>query len=132
MILDAKQFKNLIYNRKTNKKYRWKPVSCDVSTILALMEQCSNGFQLVVSHNDKRYKMGIACDFDYRINKFFDCVFHIDNQGFYTLEEFKANAIMGGQLFVDIKDKIDVLEAEGGRPTIIKALNEIAKQQKNN
>ena len=100
---------------KLRKRYRWEPMEFDSNDILLMIEN-DHCMEFVSSYNGQLYWIGVASDFHHITRKFFDHLYYINDQEFTTFHEFKSKATIGGQLFANLNDKIDVIDTFEGDP----------------
>ncbi|MCL2855695.1 MAG: hypothetical protein FWE21_08780 [Defluviitaleaceae bacterium] len=101
---------------KKNKKPKGR-VICPIPVIIKILQAAVDGnegmCEFVIDLEGARHKLGLVSDFNRR-QGFFDPIFYLDEHKFDTLEKFKAGAILGGQIFAERSDQVEILDMDNG------------------
>ncbi len=100
---------------KLKKKYRGDPIAFDSNDMLLMIEN-DHVLEFVASYHGQMYWIGVAADCNHHTREFFDHLYYINDQEFSTFQEFKSQAMIDGQLFADLNDKLDVIDTIEGNP----------------
>lgn len=96
--------------------YDWKPAHFEVADILLLLQKAVMA-ELVVSFHGRLHWIGVACEYDRHSRMFGEQTFYIDDQEFFALEDFVSHAVLEGQCFANISEKMIVIDTQEGDPT---------------
>lgn len=101
--------------RKRDKKPRWPPLYCQTRDIIALMEESiridAPMLKLIFEYKGQQHTIGLSSD--YEPNRgFFDVQYYLDEEIFFSTKEFLGKAEIDSCRFIDICDKIAILEAD--------------------
>jgi len=101
-------------------KKRKKPkkrVICPIRVILEIIQETldidAGMSEFIFLFEGNEHKVGFTSDYNDH-DGFFDPLFYLDNQEFSTFEEFKAQALLNGQIFANRFDKIEIIDADDG------------------
>ena len=98
-----------------------KRVVCPIPVILQIMQDAVEGdegsAQFDILLNGKKYKVGFTSDFNRR-QGFFDPEFYLNEQKFNTFEDFKAKAVLDGNLFAQMTDEVEVIDVDDGQKLV--------------
>jgi hypothetical protein len=97
------------------KRYDWEPVCFDVSDILLLLNKAVMA-ELVVLYRGCPHWIGVACEYDRHRQMFGDQVFYVDDQEFTSLEDLITCALLDGQRFADLSERLIVIDTPEGDP----------------
>ena len=99
-------------------KRKKRRVFCSPAVMLSIVQEAhekGEPIQIWVRYNGKKHTFGISAidhaTFYFDHHKFAD-------QEYDTFEQFKSQALLGGQLFISIQDDMEVLEMNAEKPTI--------------
>ena len=70
----------------------------------------------MASYHGQMYWIGVSSENHHRTREFFNHIYYIDDQEFSSFEEFKSKAMIDGQLFSELNDKLDVIDTIEGNP----------------
>lgn len=102
---------------KLRKRYRWEPMEFDSKDILLMIEN-DHCMEFVFSYHGQMHWIGVCSESRYPLpyTEFFNHIYYIDDQEFSSFQEFKLNAMIDGQLFAELKNKLDVIDTLEGHP----------------
>lgn len=100
---------------KRHERDKWGPVSFGVAEILLLLENAVM-VELVVHFRHQLFLIGVNCPYDRKRRMFGNQRFYIDDQEFTSFEAFKTCAVLGGELFAGIRERIVVIDTQEGNP----------------
>ncbi|MCL2619483.1 MAG: hypothetical protein FWD97_00935 [Defluviitaleaceae bacterium] len=105
---------------KKNKKTLGRVV-CPIPIILQIIQDAidtnEGSAEFDIRLNGKDYAVGFTSDFN-RTRGFFDPEFYFDDQKFTTFEDFKAQALLDGQLFAQMTDSVEVFDVDRGQKLV--------------
>lgn len=118
--------------KKSEKRPRWEPVTCQAKDILFLIQECLNinvpSIDILFRFGGEVYKAGISSDYSDRLG-YFDTFLFLDTQEFQSLEALCAGAQLGGQPFSGVIEPLEVLEVDEGDPRNMTYLDNLEKSR---
>lgn len=94
---------------------KWRPLACRPNDIIALFRENLSidapMARFIIEHNGMQHRLGM--DAEFKLGKWSNIGFYLDDSRFATLEEFCENCVIDGDRFVEI-GYISILEDEDG------------------
>ena len=94
-----------------------KRVVCPISVIVEIIQETididAGMSEFVFLFEGKEHKVGFTSDYSKK-RGFFDPLFYFNKQEFDTFEKFMTQAVLGGRLFAQRTDDIEVIDADNG------------------
>ena len=102
------------------KKKRQPPKCfCHVSVVLQAIQNVigrdTGVIDILFSYHGKQHCVGLCSEFSQK-KGFYDEEFYLDNQLFTTFDDFKAGSVLGGTLFVNTPDRLEITTVDDAPP----------------
>ena len=94
-----------------------KRVVCPIPVIMEIIQECididAGSSEFVLLFEGKEHKVGFTSDYN-KQQGFFDPLFYLDEQEYFTFEDFKSHAALNGQRFAQRTDNVEITDADKG------------------
>ena len=101
--------------RKRNKVK--KRVVCPISVVIGVIKDTidtdAGNSEIHFLYKGEKHKVGMISDYTHS-KGFFDTMFYLDNQEFDSFEKFKSQAFLGGDIFANMTDDVEIIDVDPG------------------